>query len=995
MNSFLEDVAKSLLNKYGDELAKVDVVFASRRAYIYFRDALAKLSSLKPNLYTIDRWILSFKEEQEHVKTHKAILIAKLYDIYLKDNPEAETFEGFYTFGELLLSDFDMLDRYMVDTQMLYNNFADFKELDYLLQKEDEAYNLSLEFWENFKKRRGENINSTATEETFYTLWSKLHNIYTLFQEELHSSGLSYPGRDYRAVATAFESNDLEVKRQTVFVGLNALSHSERLILTKAQEQCKADFIWDYDPSWLNSQKTTLNSEIEEPAYFIAKNLKEFPQADYFTTAIPSRSDNKIEVITSVSDYMQAKITGELLREFSEQKESAASTAVILTDEKLLMPLLHSIPPTIETLNISMGYPLTSLPEGQLITILCKLHSTARKNKQKEISFRVSELEKLLYNSITKCDELTELLSQESSSTYLPASLLLEKVASLSPLWTRVPLAQYLTNFFDSLSVEEDTERTEKDNTDSDHTSDDSHNSENVSQNDSKNEEKSDTKPQFLKEAKEVLLTTLQTAKALGDKLSDEIYLRILKSALQEKTVSFEGVSGSGLQIMGILETRSLDFDNIILLSLSDDNFPSSRPDNSYIPPVLLQGYGMPSLAEKSAIWSYYFYRLLQRSKKVSLLYCNIAEGTTTGEPSRYILQLTYNKSYNLTHRRVELPFNGEAAQKKEITKPKDESIKQRVFSPSALVKYLQCPLSFYFHYIVKLREETPEDELSLTPIELGNIVHHSLERIYAPQQEKDPQSVSHIIEEVIDEDSIIRAKKDTPQAKMGIAEATAMIHNAIDYDISYAKKYPENPVKRHLTEEEITFKIGGHKLKCIIDRVDILKDGTIRVIDYKTGKVELRASDIESIFLPQTVSEASDQEEEASKQTIYKELLQILIYCLICRNYNNIVNSSSTLRSVIGELKTKSIEEKIAPRIYALRQMTKKNQHNYSGEMQLRGDDKKYSEVDTLEQRDFIEIESYLTELLNTICDTSQPYVQCTDKHHCKYCPYKVICQR
>lgn len=906
-NTFLGDVASSLYSHYGAKISGLDIVFASRRAAIYFAHELKKFGTYSPRLYTIDKWITSLSPTSKEVEhPSKFILVSKLFSIY-KERHSDETLEHFYSFGEVLLSDFDMVDRYMVDAEGLYNNTADIKELTVSLNDGDELYETAVSFWKSFDSSGADR----AAELQFKKVWEQLYDLYTNFNALLDSEKLSYSGKTYRKVATACKEGELTVKRTTLFVGLNALSRSEKEIL-RSIDPSAVKFFWDYDPRW--SDKA---SDFIEADYFINENLKEFPQADFFTTNIKERRDVKIEALRSPSDFMQAKITGELLRGISRDSES--STAVIFTDESLLLPLLHSIPPEITQLNISMGYPLSASKVGRLLTILLSLHSSTKYNGADDCTLKVIELRKLLYSPYTASSELSNLLSDELSVD-IPSSELNEKAPSLDFLWRKGKLHRYLTTAFERLSTQEELSGEDK---------------------------------VFFQAMSEVLSEVQTIETHYGEELSPALYLKVLSGAVTQKRVDFEGVSGSGLQIMGILESRSLDFDRVIMLSLGDDNFPSSRPDNSYIPPVLLQCFGMPTIKDKSAIWSYYFYRLTQRSSLLSLIYCNVADNSTTGEASRYLLQLKYSSEYNYSESDVRLPsITGQPVKEIKVEKTAEmvADLKGRNFSPSALTKYMQCPLSYYYHYVAGIKELPKEDERAITPLELGNIVHNSLEKIYTHKTSS--SEITALIESEIARE--IGDKAQFAQSEIRMSEIIGLISNALKYDskVTDFKDF-------YALEGKFSTVLSGYKLYSKIDRIDSLQDNSYRVIDYKTGSVELKVKTFDELF-------------SIAPKKVYKEIFQILFYCLLLRD-----NGAK--------------DSKITPCIYPLRQMTPQQIENFSGQISIG----KVTINRPLCSDEFDEIEKGITYILDSICNREIPFSQTPYLENCTYCPYTPICRR
>ncbi len=368
MNSFLHDVATSLLENYGDNLSNVEVVFVSNRAAIYFKSICCDLGVKPPRTTTIDSLIL---KECEMLKVeHNFLLISKLYSIYSKYHNE-ESFEDFYAFGKLLLSDFDAIDKYLVDAKALFTIVSDTKELDFSIGIEDSAKDAALSFWKSFDFKSA----TMHSQREFARVWSSLYDIYSEFNEILDNEKIAYKGKIYRWVASKFEgfnpliineNSSIPNNKKYIFVGLNALSRSEEIVLLALQKENKADFIWDYDPKWRDYKAI-------EADFFIEKNIEKFPQAQYFKTNIFDHKKVKIEVLTSPSDATQAKIASMLLSEHYKSVENGERTAVILPDEALLVPILNSIPTEFQSVNISMGYPIAITLAATLLNSLLVL----------------------------------------------------------------------------------------------------------------------------------------------------------------------------------------------------------------------------------------------------------------------------------------------------------------------------------------------------------------------------------------------------------------------------------------------------------------------------------------------------------------------------------------------------------------------------------------------------------------------------------------------
>ncbi len=904
MATFLGDVSSSLLKHYAEQLSSIDVVFASRRAAIYFEEELSKITTIKPRLYTIDKWILSrYTKAKETTYPSKFVLIAKLYTIYSKHHSNS-TLSEFYSFGSMLLSDFDMIDRYMVDPVAIYGNLSDTKELDFDLSLSDSARDAAIEFWQSFDKSSA----NRQQEQEFQGVWRSLLSIYVEFNKLLEDENIAYSGRVYRKVAEAAKCSNT-TKRKTVFVGLNALSVSEKEIFKSMNSSGVAEFIWDYDSQW-----SLGDDNFVEAGYFIERNIKEFPLAHYFSTSINAPKDVAIEVLNTPSEALQAKVVGELLSTSGD----LSKCAVILTDESMLLPLLHSIPPEIGDINISMGYPLTMSPAGRLLELLINLHSSYKNGY-----FRREAIEALMLHPYTISDSINDYIKSSDSFKYSSGELT-ELDSSMELLWSIAPLHSYLVTIYSTLLKRFESIK-------------DKH---------------------FTKLVLESLSTVSQIYKSCGE-LPRELYLKLLRQVTADTRVDFEGVSGRGLQVLGILESRSLDFDRVIMLSLSDDNFPSSRPDNSYIPSALLTGFGMPTIIEKSAIWSYYFYRLLQRSKEVSLLYCNVADGLTTGEPSRYILQLEYGQRFDVKYRDISLPRINSLDEKSiEIKKTPQmiSSLQNRTFSPSALSSYISCPLRFYFRYIEGLKPRDSKEQ-RIDALDFGNLVHHALEELYGNSQPNDAllDSIEGVVDTLLEKNlahKLEGQEMNTQISRRGVIE---MVRGVIKNDINDITLHSIIAHEQSFSIELNSMKVGGR-----VDRVDRLTDGSIRIVDYKTGSVDVDAPPIEEIFMP-----LSQEVSYNPQYKSYKEVMQVLIYSYIAYKHQRV---------------------DVTPQIFSVRGMV----GGLSRPADITTGGASLSPIN-VEQYNAIELA--LGSLLSEITSKDVPFKQCRNGVSCTYCDYKPIC--
>lgn len=909
-SSFLQDVAKSLYNKYGQGISELNIVFPSQRAERYLTIALDGIGcSARPSFLTIDSVMQRFSGLK---KADELVTISYLYNIY-KEFHQNETFDKFYSFGKLLLSDFDSIDKYMVDASKLYSIVSDTFDLENKFQ--DSLHAHAFEFWQSFEHKKA----TSHKEQYFIRIWGSLFEIYGSLRDKLTQSDEAYTGMIYRDAANKVGSVDLSSVKKLIFVGLNALSESEKIVLAKLQRAEKADFIWDFDPEWIENDNET--------AYFIRKNITQFPQAEYYQNG-NTKTDLKIGITSTPTDILQCKISGNILTKIAvnEQKKSLDDkTAIILTDENLLAPLLHSLPDIASNINISIGFPLTSTLSYLFLERLLSLQSTSTEqgfyhtdtmatlnhpfmsDKIKSEKIRISEQFYIKQNDIISDNEIYEVIFQKVGSGYFNLHNYLEKVIHL------------ITNNFTNIN---DEERYALD---------------------------------LISKRLTELIFTIQKCNV---ELSKSIYISLLKESLKSKSVPYEGRSGSGVQIMGILETRTLDFDNIIMLSMSDDNFPNAQSVSSYIPQNLRIAYGLPTAEEHSAIWSYYFYRLFQKAKNIELLYCNASNANTSGEQSRYIYQLLYNSKYEIKENSVNFRIDQKTIPR-EISVPKTtnmvDELKRRKYSPSALNRYINCPLGFYFSDIASIENDEELLENEITSLDIGSALHRTMQEIYKNARSKhainkiSQSEIKQVTHRMMGE--ICGAKQGTLAPSIALSEIAIcrMVQNIVKYDAMEGSQFTITDM-----EKSVSCKISDITIKGTIDRIDRMEDGSIRIIDYKSGANKWDCASLDGL-----VNGAQKERNEA--------IFQTLTYSLIAN---------------------KSFNTPVTAELYVARKMGKAT----NGDQAIKIAGQRQTPI---LNSTFEEIEKKIGVILQEITNPNLPFTQSANKpESCTYCVYKPICQ-
>jgi CRISPR/Cas system-associated exonuclease Cas4 (RecB family) len=813
---FLEQIAGYFHNRDKSAIGELCFIFPNRRSGLFFRKYLSdrvEKPLFSPAIFTVKDMVttLSGKREADRIE-----LLFDLYDIYSRVIENPESFDDFIYWGEIILNDFNETDKYLADAKKLFSNVKDLKDIDsdysFLTQKQLKAVKT---FWEGFLPE-GESSNKR----NFRLTWEILSPLYEGFRERLLNKGAGYEGLLYREVA--LNSHLLEPLREykkVIFVGFNALNECEKRIFKGIQKMGIADFYWDYDSQLLRDAGN-------RASYFMNFNLTNFPSLHDID--ITSKSQPQIEIIGVASSVVQTKIAGEILKEI----EGTTDNAVILPDESLLMPMLNSVPPNIELINITMGYPLNGTPLFSLIKLITEMEWGPRGLYYK----KVLPLLKHSYVKSVAGAEAREILNRivKESTIYIPLSFF-DESSFLKQLFSQIPagesapamLCKKIIEILDTLSHSPGVNRIER---------------------------------EFIFH----IQTAIIRVEGILMPMSVKTLGRILSILTEGLTIPFRGEPLSGLQIMGALETRALDFDNIIICSVNEGLFPKKSISNSFIPYNLKLGFGLPVKEHEDALYSYLFYRLISRAKNVYLLYDTRTEGLKNGEASRFIMQLKY--LYNLPVKERSVTYRVEPEVRKDIIIDKDESVMERMgqlflndtgkaLSASALNTYIDCPLKFYFSYIqgVEVQDEISEE---IEADQFGSIFHSVMEQIYKPYEGK--SITADIIKSLLSSEDKIEKFTDNGFLKYkNISEPKGyalLIKKLIIKYVQITLRYDLSLVPFEFigAEKRVTGMVNispgmDIPLKGFIDRVD--KTGTVRIIDYKSGKGDLRYRDIESLF--------------------------------------------------------------------------------------------------------------------------------------------------
>lgn len=855
MIPFLYNVAQAYYKSYGQEISRYTFVFPNRRAGIFFQHYLSQIAGrpiFSPEILTVTDL---FEKLSPYKKADRIEMLFLLYDIYIRVSSSTETFDEFLYWGEMLLNDFDDVDKYLVDAQQLFRNIHDLKEIDagfdYLTESQIEAIR---RFWSNFLP-----IGENDKKKDFLEMWEVLFQLYTSLREQLHSRGMAYEGMIFRDVTERL-ANDTDYKlpfEKVIFVGLNGHSKSEETLLKYLHKRKIADFYWDYSSPLVRDPQN-------KASFFIDRNKMLFPTQLTLEPEELSMDLPVVEVIGIPSAVGQAKYVHSIIRSLMDEKQitsstQAMNTALVLPDENLLLPALYSIPGEIDKINVTMGYNLGNSSISGLMEHVFELQRNIRRSENytgfyykpvlailnhRYITNVASDEAKALRTNIIQYNKTT--VSSQDLQGHSLFRLIFRPVFN----WQDIPdyLQSILSALNRTLSVNEKNEGKEEDI----------------------NARSIDIECEFIVEYYKTINKMDEALKNVSPEMSVDTYFKLLRKLIVGISVPFRGEPLSGLQIMGVLETRALDFDNLIILSMNEGIFPLKKAASSFVPYNLRKGFDLPTYEHQDSIFSYHFYRMINRAKRIYLLYDTRTEGLQTGEVSRYYNQIKhlYNNSFDIREKLAVYKVSSTESLAISIQKTPRIMEKMNVFlqggdkrlSASSINTYLNCPLQFYFSVVENMEEE---DEIAET-IEastFGTIFHSIMEWLYEPFKgkmitadllhniSKNNKLLTEMIEWSFAENYFKseKVKRLTGQNYLTGEVLRKYIRQVLATD---AKLTPfiyidsEERVKKDylLPSGKVV------SLKGIIDRVDEVK-GHTRIIDYKTGKGVLRYKKMKDLF--------------------------------------------------------------------------------------------------------------------------------------------------
>jgi len=947
MDPFLKQVANYLYQNHQSELSELCLVFPSRRAGLFFTTYLNEMverSMLAPDIITINELITSVSGLQQ---ADQVVMVLKLQEAYSKVTGHQEPLDEFFFWGEILLADFDDVDKYLLNADDLFRNIADLKDLDnqfeYLTAEQKAAIE---EFWGNLEK-----VPHSFNKEKFIGIWIKLAAIYHQFKDSLRQANIGYTGMIYREVVEGWGEyfpDELKAKKY-IFIGFNALNNCERAIFKKLDNLHRAMFFWDYDEFYLKDIEN-------EAGRFLRTNMVSFPAPKNFVLEKSVQPVNRKIIMVSVPGNItqaQAINLPQVMKSFRINNRFD-NTAFVLADENLLIPVISAVGKNFTNINITMGYPFVNTPVYGFITQLINLQKNIRKSGKSHTFYHKPVLAILNHQFVVNAEIKTFVSGiYKKNKVYLEANELninpfVKKIFTRQETW--IDLLNYFLDILNELALKFDS-----------------------TENDQVKLESEYLFQAFL--AVQRLKDTLE-----GLKVPDfpvKIMVRLLDQSLRRITIPFEGEPLSGLQVMGLLETRCLDFENLILFSANEGFLPRIAAGHSFVPYHLRKGFGMPTYEDRDALYAYYFYRLIQRTEKTVLVYNSNTEGISSAEKSRFLYQLLYDSEFEIQE--LNLSFNFKGSTNEPISIVTSESHIQKLIStytnrklsPSAINIYLDCKLKFYYKYIADIKEKEELKE-EIDAVLFGNLFHYAIELLYKPFENRtvEASALKLLIADNQRINEVVRQSIGVKYYQMNLDEISGLqlggqsiliashirdyIHQLIENDIRFAPFQIVGLEKEYVTDYQLVsdglthpIKIGG-----IIDRLDQTAEG-LRIIDYKTGRnMKLDFKDW-SQLVDRNVADRR------------KEIFQTLIYSDIVNRTEN----QPAIFPVIYKLDDLFDEEFIPNVIY-------------------QGEKLSFNTVAD-------EFKGVFSEVLSEMFSITNTYDQTKDLQKCSYCAYNRICRR
>ena len=938
---FLSQIAECFYRNEKERISNYAFVFPNKRAGIFFKKYLAEIIEqplFTPRIVAINDFFLQYTPLK--VETRIPLLF-RLYNVFRENlSKEVDSFELFMPFGETLLSDFEDIAKYNVDARQLFSNIHDLKEIDENfggLTQEQIA--IIRRFWEKLLPE----TNAKSFNKQFLEMWKSLYQIYTDFNDSLRAEQVGYEGLVFADAMQRLQKSDAVEYEKVVFIGFNALNEQERLLFDFFRQKGIADFYWDTDSPFFNGMT---NADA-----FIKQNAQKY-RSHYALQ--PKEQDKEIEVIAISSGIGQTKKVHDILDGLAEKDEN---TAVVLPDERLLVPMLCSMPESVTKLNVTMGYPLSLSMVHALAHSLFEMQLSARTHKNGGFAFHYKHVLAVLnnYMILSYTENAAERVKQINAERYFwLEDKSFESDELLKLIFTRYEgndLLQYLIEVVKKIYTGQ--------------------------------KENQEVEKEMLSSYIMMLMQLHDNVAKSGLMLGSEAIASLVDRAAGFSQVPFVGEPLEGVQLMGFLETRTLDFDNVIITSMNDGVCPKKNNSSSIIPYNLRKAFGLPTFEQHDAIAAYHFYRLLTGARRVFLLYDDRVEGTKNGEVSRYVYQLKYlyQNQFSLKEHTQAFDVNFIKSENNTIEIRKDDRIMQKMngfleggkrsLSPSALNEYIQCPLKFYLKKIAEI-EEPDEITETIEANVFGSIFHATMELLYKEYKGKDVDantierlnaSIDNALKIAFSTEYLkITDEKKYESPKGRNILVAHVIKKYVENMLAYDKK--QTPFRivdvERKTDCYFPFADGTKKahLYGIVDRIH-RKGDVFYVADYKTGSDDVAFTDIEQLF-------SKDEKKHP------KAVFQTLMYAMMLKYSDQQTWGARTLQPLIFRTKKMSGSEVVT-------HIHKKDDAATPVTYNSLADD----------------YENAFAKLLEELFDKDIPFKQCNTTEACQYCTFKTFCDR
>lgn len=955
MKKFLEFVAEDIFNKHGGDMSRVAVVFPNKRASLFLNEYLAKIARRpiwSPSYITISDF---FRRHSTLTVGDSIKLICDIHKSFTKCTGVDESLDHFFGWGQLLISDFDDIDKNMADVSKVFSNVKDLHEFDDISYLDEEQKHALKHFFSNFTYD-----DNSELKKRFLQLWCHLEDIYHDFRQRLYNQGIAYEGMLYRDVA---ENEAINYFYDTyIFVGFNVVQKVEQQVFTNLKKEGKARFYWDFDKYFMPGRNP--KSATNEAGHYISQYLRTFPNE--LDTTDENIYDNlkhgkDIRYISATTENAQARYVNDWLKENSRYKDGK-DTAIVLCDESLLPTVIHNIPENVEKINITTGFPLAQTTISSFVIQLLELRTNGFSPSKGAFKARyVTQILSHPYaNYISgKCDDLANMLKTERIYNPTHATLAVDDNTSIlfeGPSGDKT-LIQWLLKILRLIA----------------------------------NECGKKEKDPLAQEAlfrMYTLCTRLNDLVESGDLDVDAITLqRLMMQLVNSTSIPFHGEPAEGIQIMGILETRNIDFDHVLILSCNEGNMPKGIGDSSFIPYSIRKAHGLTTIDNKVAIYAYYFYNLIQRASDVTITYNNSTENGHTGEMSRFMLQLMIESDFDI--KRISLQTGQQITPLYLDEIPKDKSImailnSMDAITPTAINRYMRCQLQFYFNYVAHIKEPEEDDFEEMSNRIFGNVFHTSSELLYNKLMQPDGtvtgESIAYalkhkdFIERIVDcafSETLFKQKQSNKRIQYNglqlinreviiryIFRLLEIDKRLAPFKIKDIESAVYKTIKIKTGSKERKISVGGR-----IDRLDQIFDYNtqsqrIRIVDYKTGRPpKKKINNVDDIF----------------KRPIDKEqhpdyFLQTMLYAMAIRQDSKYNDASLPVSPALLFIQNTS------------------------------GDD--YDPIISIGKNKILDIAEYeeefnghLTTIISEIFNPQTPFLPTEDKTTCADCTYHSLC--